>query len=84
MWLDHLQNAAASCPLGWLILADVAAYTARLLSDSSSEQIQRAEFHLARVGSLDLDSPGRRNKIRTQIQVLDTLVRQLRASAKIT
>jgi hypothetical protein len=89
-WVDRLREAAAECPLGHLILGDVAASNARRvleggrLSAEDTDHVEGARFQLSLIDNIGLDNPRRRSAVRTQVRVLDAILQKLRGTIKIT
>jgi hypothetical protein len=87
-WIDQLKEAAAECPLSYLILGDVAASNIRWvleggrLSAEETDHVEGARFYLSMIDAIGLDAPRRRSAVRAQVRVLDAILQQLRAASK--
>ena len=87
-WIDQLTEAArARVPEPHLMPLDISDYLLRKVLDSGglsiddTDHLERVQFYLTEI-DIDLDNPRRRKTRLAEIEVIETLLQELRA--KIT
>ena len=86
--VDRLAELLRGDPLAHAVLSDFAdcllrrVITGNNISDSGIDHLERGRFHLERMEGPD--APRRRKLLASQISVLQTLVRELRAARETT